>query len=292
MRRLSITCNVPHDVAILSSYPYVGIEEFTPTAEQLQELEPEDRSHLAKRSTEDHFFTINKAPVTWEILKEAIIRDLKQEHTDRVAKFEAYKIPHEMEPMSSAAFEKFLYEMFGKDVVEDVMRKEYLMEEMQEKYNKKVRENKEKREEEDRQKKANEQFKKFALHKERPSNIQRSAEEGYDIRTAVLDIVLKSIAGESGVIIKENSHDWNKADWTKRACPSTAAFALADIVANHSDCIKKPDCIEVTFPVIVRAKINSKQNQELVWKTHIMVLVASPITTTRAIFWMVEEAPK
>jgi hypothetical protein len=123
----------------------------------------------------------------------------------------------------------------------------------------------------------------------------RAAEEGYDVRTAVLeDVLAQLLQPPDPKLAYDRSFATMHETGTKyaeRSNPDEHAFAVLDGVRSQVAAVEKPACIDLQVSRIMRATKPSSSSALPDQKyTAVLVYVRSPITDERIVVYRVEPA--
>jgi hypothetical protein len=118
----------------------------------------------------------------------------------------------------------------------------------------------------------------------------RAAEEGYDVRTAVIDDVLVQLlepeSKDSQLV--GNLHEAG-TKYQERNNPEAYAFAVLDQIRALVADVEKPACVELQVSRVMRATKPSSSSALPDQKyTAVLVYVRSPITDERIVVYRVE----
>lgn len=124
----------------------------------------------------------------------------------------------------------------------------------------------------------------------------RAAEEGYDVRTAVLEDVLAQLLEPEfvyGVMARGDKLVGNLHEagtkYQERTNPDANAFAVLDQIRALVADVEKPSCVELAVSRIMRAtKPTSSSALPDQKYTAVLVYVRSPITDERIVVYRVE----
>ena len=120
----------------------------------------------------------------------------------------------------------------------------------------------------------------------------RAAEEGYDVRTAVIDDVLVQLL-EPEFVSKDSQLVGNLHEagtkYQERNNPEAYAFAVLDQIRALIADVEKPACVDLQVSRIMRATKPSSSSALPDQKyTAVLVYVRSPITDERIVVYRVE----
>jgi hypothetical protein len=121
-------------------------------------------------------------------------------------------------------------------------------------------------------KEAEAQFQAWAKEFSSNPSTKRAAEEGYDVRKAVLVDVAAALPSPDAL-------DKHTTSWEERSSPGVEAFALLDSLTEATKTLRKPECLNVTVSRVQRITEVDPDDGEKTYHTGVVVTLSSRITS-------------